>query len=116
MKHAQNIVAQGELLLVRVDSLPESATPVPPVNGQLIVGHSETGHHHSINTESFPGVELFEIPGDVLDGYIKVGRPFADLVHLRDFDQHETLRLPEGTWHIRRQREYAPDGWQAVCD
>ena len=116
MKLINHIGAQGELLLIRVDSIPTGTKSVKPECGRLVVGHSETGHHHAIDLREYPEVNLFDVPTDALDGYIEVGMPFADLVHMRDYDTHETLRLPEGKYQIRRQREHTIEGWRPVLD
>lgn len=48
---------------------------------------------------------------------------FADVVHHRPWDTHETLRLlysevPSGEtiFEIHRQREHSPEGWRRVAD
>jgi ribosome modulation factor len=113
----ESIAAQGELLLSRVDEVPEGADRLESQDGRwLVLGHSETGHHHAIDVQQFPEVQLFELSDDQLNAYLKVGQPFADLVHLRGYDAHETLRLPKGTYQIRRQREHWIDGWRQVQD
>jgi hypothetical protein len=48
--------------------------------------------------------------------YLDVQTDHADVVHLRGLDTHETLRLPRGTWEIRRQQEWSPEGWRRVED
>lgn len=34
----------------------------------------------------------------------------------RSFDTHESILLKGGTYEIRRQREYTPEGWRRVED
>ena len=48
--------------------------------------------------------------------YLAVDCEFADVVHLRDFHTHETVRLPRGVYEVRRQEEYTPQGWRRVAD
>lgn len=103
--------AQGDVLFMRVDALPENAE-AQTRKGDLVVAHSETGHHHSIEAE---GVIHFEV-NDPLVCYLQVDDCFADVVHHRSFDTHETLRLPAGLWKVRRQREHTPEGWRRVED
>ena len=113
--------AQGDVLVFRVEKLPEGATEVPRVNGQLIVTESETHHHHAISND---GVMLFAHPTNPLIGYVKVTAkaPYADIVHHRSWDTHETLRLlrgeadDEAIYEVRRQREHTPEGWAKVHD
>jgi len=114
MRTINKIAAQGELMVLRVDEIPDGVEAAKAEDGKLVVGHSETGHNHAI--EAVPQVQLFNVPENELERYIKVGMPFADLVHLRGYDAHETLRLPEGNYRIRRQREHSIEGWVPVLD
>lgn len=113
MKTINRMGAQGDLLLRKVEALPEGLEPVPAEGGRLIVAHSETGHHHWL---AAPGCELWRSPGDPLIAYLRVSSEGADLVHARPWDTHETIRLPGGVYELRRQREYTPEGWRRVED
>ena len=70
------------------------------------------------------GFKRFFVPvenaaeGSVVDGIeiLPVPDIFTLLEHLRSFDTHETIKLPVGTFEIRRQREYTPEGWRRVED
>ena len=46
MKTFKNITAQGELHIVRIKGLPQDIPALPAIDGRVVVGHSETGHHH----------------------------------------------------------------------
>ena len=50
MKTFLQVSAQGEITIDVVDRIPEDAVlkRVEPVNGKLIISHSESGHHHFI--------------------------------------------------------------------
>jgi len=108
-------VAQGDLLIRPISSIPEKVKPVSAVAGKVIVAHSETGHHHYFGEDD---VQVFAPEEDNFGMicYLKVDGDFADLVHGRSFDTHETIRVPQGTYEIRRQREYTPEGWRRVED
>ena len=120
MQIVQKMGAQGDVLFRRVKSMPDGVKPVER-QGDLVVAHSETGHHHVIR---HPAVMLFEHPTDPLVSFVRVPPKLADSVdveHLRPFDTHETLRLLNETeseviFEIRRQREYVPEGWRRVED
>lgn len=118
MKEAKNSAAQGDIFFQRVDRLPEEVNQVPR-EGDIICGHSETGHHHSIADKA---VTKFEVPGSQLECYLRFDGPDiggADVVHHRSFDTHETLRLlggPGTIWRVRRQREWSPWGDRMVAD
>jgi len=117
----RSIGAQGDVLFRRVTSVPSGAAPVKPEDGRLVVGHSETGHHHAVDDLS---CFLFQDPRSPLVGYLQLGDACAagggvDVVHHRPWDTHKTLRLlgqPGDVFEIRRQREWAPEGWRRVAD
>jgi hypothetical protein len=116
-KKFRRVLFQGDVGLVKVsndpDKVPEGAIRQEAISGRLIVGHSETGHHHYIPA-SLPGVELFGT-NDPLIGYISL-RQEAPIIHDRSFDTHEQHMLDSGTWKISRQREWTPEGLRAVAD
>lgn len=109
----QSQAAQGDVLFLRVESIPETAQKVER-EGDIVLAHSETGHNHSIHSDT--DAYLFREPQDPLVCYLRVESDFADVVHHRPFDTHETIRLPKGIWQICRQREHTPNGWRRVED
>ena len=113
MKEIQRVGAQGDVFFERIEAIPADAKPVPPTRGQHLVAHSETGHHHAVRAD---GTVFYEGPSDPFTCYLRITGEFADIVHQRPFDTHETLRLPQGTWQVRRQREYTPEGFRRVED
>jgi hypothetical protein len=50
-----------------------------------------------------------------MDCLLVVNDPVA-LEHLRDHDTHEPILFEKGTYHVRRQREYTPEGFRKVED
>lgn len=112
MKTITTMGAQGDLLLRRVEDAP-TGTPREPEAGRHVLAHSETGHHHWI--KAIPGAEVWDHPTDPLVAYLRLSEA-TDLIHARPWDTHETLHVPAGTWEVRRQREYTPDGWRRVED
>lgn len=115
MKEVQQIAAQGDVVFRRVTKIPKGFKAQKP-SDKIIVAHSETGHHHSIDVA---GVRHF-VGRDPLVCYLQFETvDHADVVHHRAWDTHETLRLLGGAgsvWEVRRQREYVPDGWKMVQD
>jgi len=107
MKRVEVLAAQGDVLFRRLAALPSDAVEQPHV-GRLVVARSETGHHHVIDDRC---VRRFERrPRDPLLCFLSIEGSFADVVHLRPYDTHETLRLAPGIWEIRRQREWTLEG------
>lgn len=88
---------QGDVMFRKATGIPTGATRR---DGEIIVAHSETGHHHvaeGANLQFFmtldPRIAFLRVPD------------FADIVHKRDFHTHETIRLDKGDWEVVRQRE-----------
>ncbi len=116
MKIAEHMAAQGDVLFRRIDALPADARREACV-GPIVVAHSETGHHHVIESKD---VEFFR-GKDPMVTYLRLDGVFADVEHHRDYDTHETIRLlgrGDGPtfFEVRRQREHAPTGWQWISD
>lgn len=112
MKNVERMAAQGDVLFVKVGAIPADAKESKLEEKRLVVAHSETGHHHYL--EVVPGMRHYT-GADPTIAYLTLGEE-ADVVHARPHDTHETLRLTPGTWQIRRQREYVPEGWRRVED
>lgn len=108
-KSSAGPVFQGDIMMTRVAKLPADAEP----QKGNIVAHSETGHHHVAER-----AKVFTVPdGETL--YLQALGKNVDIVHKRDYDTHETIRLetkPGEVFRIRRQREYTPEGWRRVAD
>ncbi len=108
--------AQGDMLLRRVDSVPEGLEVIPAVDGAHILAHSETGHHHSVLER--PGVQHFQSAMDTLRSFLVI--PEGDNVpveHHREDHTHETVSLEPGAYEVIRQREFdASAGWRLAAD
>ncbi len=116
MKTFENICAQGDVLIRRIEVLPDGAKPVDAIDGRIVVTHSETGHDHvmMLDRKKSPNVEMFQ--GDnPLVAWLKVTRPTV-LKHLRPHNTHEPIMFSVGMYEIRRQREHSPEGWRRVAD
>jgi hypothetical protein len=117
MKTFNLVAAQGDLMIVRINELPKESKPVKAEKGFYIVAHSETGHNHVIAER--PNVTLYTTDNPMVSylEVVEVGDKVDALIeHLRSFDTHETIKIPAGTYEIRRQREYTPEGWRRVED
>ena len=112
MRTFKNIAAQGDVLFRRIDKLPAGAVPVAAENGKVVVAHSETGHNHVMLAER---TKLYRIPDSIMDLFLEVEAP-TPLEHLREHDTHEAIMFEPGIYHVRRQREYIPEGFRRVED
>lgn len=114
MKDFENYAAQGDMLIIAIDKLPENLIEVLPEKGQHIVTHSETGHHHVVDSQN---TQLFRSAAndEGLQLFLVVNKD-TELKHLRLFDTHESINLKPGNYQINRQEEYTPQGWRRVED
>jgi hypothetical protein len=115
MKTFKAVASQGELRFVRMAddyAIPATAVKIEPVNGKVIVGHSETGHHHVMEASR---TTMYRLPDSVLDCLMVVEKP-DELRHLREFDTHEALSFEPGTYRVTTAREYVPEGWRRAQD
>lgn len=112
MKKIKSMAAQGDVMFIRIDDLPKNLEVAKEENGNFIVAHSETGHHHVIDSKN--AQLLIDKTNDFIS-YIKVSKP-AEVEHQRSFDTHESLLLAPGNYQVRRQREYMPEGFRRVAD
>jgi hypothetical protein len=113
----EELYAQGDLLIERVADRSPSGTIVPTVEGRpIILAQGEaSGHSHAL----YDGVTMFrddrlarDIPTDLYVGHFRIEAPSARLQH----EEHGTLMLPEGTYRVRRQREFQPQDARIVVD
>lgn len=103
--------AQGDILFIRVDNIPNGYTE-SIVTGPVVLAHSYSGHNHEIAQGQ---AKLYLKSGEGMLSYLQV-LEHCEVVHLRPFDTHETLQLTAGIWEVRRQRESTPEGWKRVED
>lgn len=103
--------AQGDLNIFLVESIPSGLGELDAnKDGQHVLAHSETGHHHIIDGNT---VRVFDESEFV--SYLDVQEE-SNVVHMRDFHTHETIALPPGQYKITRQREYVPEGYRRAAD
>ena len=112
MKTFNKVCAQGDIYITRIKALPAGVVPVPAEDGRVIVTHSETGHHHVMLAER---TKAFKLPDSIMDIFLTVEKGDT-LQHLRPHDTHEAIKFGPGIYHVRRQREYVPEGFRRVED
>lgn len=92
-------IQHGENVLVPIDKLPEGETYE---HKTIIVGHSETGHHHVLTSKQ--AMRVVEIDDRM---YIEVMFD-ALLTHKKAQDKHDTLTVKPGIWEVKHKTEYNP--------
>lgn len=106
-----NYCAQGDLNIFAIDSIPKDLKEAAPEkDGNHILAHSETGHHHVIDGNT---ARVFN--ENEFSSYLEV-KEDSNIIHLRSFDTHEKMKLPSGKYRISRQREYTPEGYRRAAD
>lgn len=99
--------AQGELRIYSADesAAPDGWTRMQPENGWLIVGHSETGHHHVLDPQK---VEVFVSPPNSIGMSVLrvIVRDPTALTHLRVDRPHAPVDLAPGAYDIIPDRQY----------
>lgn len=102
------IIRQGEVRIEPVAAIPSVATrEVPPVNGAIIVGESESHHHHVLDA---PGVTVLERTQNVPAGMRILYAIVEQATTLRQTagNPHGAHRIDPGTYQISIKREYNP--------
>ena len=107
----QKQAAQGDLLITKIDSLPENLIKAES-DGDYTVAHSETGHNHVMSSDD---VDFYTSANDNFVLYAVVNKQ-TELRHLRSFDTHKTITVSPGIYRINRQREYTPEGFRRAAD
>lgn len=121
-------VAQGEVLIWMKKYAPESVknslsglklSEMKLENDQLILGHSETGHHHVL--EAVRPVHISKAAQALID---QTNDTFVELklhedcklIHQRGHDTHKGFIFPPGEYIRGIREEQSPDGWRRVAD
>ena len=105
------MVRQGDVLLVPVASIPETARPVARDSGRVVLAYGEaTGHAHAISSAAATQLH------DDIDRYLRL-TAVATLQH----EEHAAIDLAPGTYRVVIQREYVPapvnsPAWRRVVD
>ena len=94
------MLRQGDVLLQKVDGVPEGAVVREGEDLVLFEGEA-SGHTHAVLAAGAP--ELFDWDNEV---YVSVVAEKATLVH----DEHGSVDLEKGVWRAWRQRQYDPSG------
>jgi hypothetical protein len=97
--------AQGEVRIYVIDALPAGVCRVTPEGGQMVIGYSETGHHHVLVAESAEVFEDQDPPEGMRILYALLDSP-GTLEHQRSFDTHAPHVLSPGLYMFTNDREY----------
>ena len=107
-RKAEPMIRQGDVLLIRRKAAPATAKP----HSTLTIAFGEaTGHHHTV------------INGEVLvdeqGALFVVAKEATALRHQTESGavaDHLPLTLPTGTYEVRIEEDYTPEGLRRVAD
>ena len=91
-------ILQGDLSLIPVTEFPDFMVTKDVFDPEIILAHSETGHHHVVAADR---VTLFDDP-DPSRMWLDVTAP-VELQHLREEHNHAAQTLAPGKWLAQRQ-------------
>jgi hypothetical protein len=97
----KNMVRHGDLLIVRIDGLPNDAKIV---DTNILAEGEVTGHAHKLEGRS----KVYQVQQQK---YFEVEETVV-LTH----EEHKSIELEKGTYAVIRQREYSPQANRQVLD
>lgn len=103
---------QGDVLVRKVDKIPEAAK-LEPKAARVVLAYGEvTGHAHAI-AQALARAYTMEQAGIAARRFLEVvGKRGAQLRH----EEHAPIALPPGLYEITIQREYSPEAIRNVAD
>lgn len=122
--------AQGEVLIWMKKYAPRSVLEgldklknlknMPLENGMMILGHSETGHHHVLEpvAKNVPISKAAQALIDSANDTFVELKLFQEcqLIHMRDIEPHKAVILPPGDYIRGIREEQTVQGWVRVAD
>lgn len=116
MKNPKPIMfRQGDILIMRVANNTETGAEVPRDKGRVVLAYGEvTGHAHAI---AAPEATLFETK-EQADAALALGTRILKALGpvTLSHEEHSEILIPQGTYKVIRQREYAPEALRQVAD
>lgn len=109
-----NFGRHGEVILKPVQEIPQDAQLVEE-NKSVIVGHSESGHHHVLTIPRGTGkIKMYEKDGKT---YLEFPE-LANLEHQKTIEKHETQVFTPGKYErvIRHSYSYGEKIMRRVVD
>lgn len=107
-----NLHRHGEILL-KPSKLPKEAKLVES-DSKVIVGHSESGHHHTLTIPKTSEIKIFEFEGKT---YLDIPLE-AKLEHQKTVEKHDTQVIVPGIYEriIKRAYNYSEKMMKRVID
>ena len=107
----QQLFRQGDVMLQRVDSIPEDALACK-VDGDVILAYGEvTGHAHRLAPATVTPYAKDGVWSPTAERFIRAIEG-AELTH----EEHSAIKLAPGCYRVIQQREYHPEAIRRVAD
>ena len=100
----ERAIRHGEIVITPVDKLPDGLERVE-VGSQIIIGHSESGHHHVAVCDT-DGLTLLRPAGADDQGLYLQVEGVARIEHLKPYDRHETKSIQPGYYFVNTKEQY----------
>ena len=114
MKNNLSPIRHGEVILNPIQKLPSDAK-LNNESNKIVVAHSETGHHHILQTLDMSKIKVYTLKGDT---YLEVPQ-IAELWHQKTGkDVHTTHKVQPSVYkvNIKKQFDYFTGALQRVRD
>lgn len=113
LQEAHEFGRHGEVIIKKVSNIPTGAKLIEQGNS-LIVGHSESGHHHVMTVEKGTTIKMYEIDGKT---YLDLPAK-GELKHQKSSENHKTQVFSPGLYirEIRESYSYAQKVMRRVLD
>lgn len=113
LQEPHDFARHGEVILKKVSEIPAGAKLVEERNS-VIVGHSESGHHHVLEAENGVMIKMYEIDGKT---YLDLPSK-GNLIHQKSVESHGTQVIERGIYirEIRQSYSYAEKIMKRVID
>jgi len=106
---SQPMWRQGDVLIRRVEAIPDRVPRRPLPHGVLVHGEL-TGHSHRL--ENPKSAMLFSGARSIGELFLDVPAGGTRIIH----EEHGPIELPQGLYRAWRQREYSPKAIRVVRD
>ena len=113
-------IRQGDVLLIKVDTIDETAEPVTEDHGALPIAYGESTHHRHQVAGAASGNKMFRRgSAQWLEVTAKGGAVLevtSDRGEKLTPERHDPIQLPKGRFGIVTQEAYEPEAYVPVGD
>lgn len=118
--------SHGEVNLIPIQAIPDTSKRISTENGNHVLGHSESGHHHVLdrveNIERYydPSSPDIDVPVSApIRSFLRVIADDVKLTHMKAENaahRHADQVIPAGNYLVTTSVQYTPVGLRRVAD